>query len=138
VLVQTFSPEHPAIRFAAAHDYPAFAAWEMHQRREFGYPPVARMVRVVVRGESPSQATAVAVELAQRVRQHAAAAGIELRLTGPAPAPVEKLRGKFRFHFLIQFDHIVEIHPVLLSAIEQWKYEGEVQWTVDVDPLDMM
>ncbi len=138
VLVQTFCPEHPAIRFAAMHDFESFAAYELDQRREFAYPPTGRMVRVVVRGESPTLTTQVAQELARRVTERAVAQGIELRLTGPAPAPIEKLRGKTRFHFLLQFDDDVAVQPILRTAIDAWEYSGDVQWILDVDPLDMM
>ena len=50
VLVQTFSPDHPAIQAAVRHDYSAFADRELPLRRLLGYPPFAAMIRVVVRG----------------------------------------------------------------------------------------
>ena len=138
VLVQTFCPEHPAIRFATEHDYVAFAEFELRQRRDFFYPPISRLVRVVTRGDQKLRAHLVADELVARIRAQAETEQFALRLIGPAPAPIEKLRGKFRFHFLIQFDPELHPQPMLQRALEHFPFDGEVQWTIDVDPLDML
>jgi superfamily II DNA/RNA helicase len=56
VLVQTFSPEHPAIQAAIRHDYDTFAAQELPVRQQFQYPPAATMVRIIVRGPVETEA----------------------------------------------------------------------------------
>ena len=73
VLVQTFSPDHPAIQAAVRHDYAAFAGGELPIREQFDYPPFASMIRLVVRGPSDVTtrefAEAVAEQLARRWRR---------------------------------------------------------------------
>ena len=67
VLVQTFSPDHPAIRAAVRHDYAAFAAEELPLREMLHYPPFAAMIRLVIRGESEAAAKEFAARLGQSV-----------------------------------------------------------------------
>ena len=138
VLVQTFCPEHPAIVAATQHDYGKFAQFELLQRSEFGYPPLSRMARVVVRGADETPTELFAAALAERVQDAAERKNAEIVLLGPAAAPVEKLRGKFRFHFLIQSEFEVDIQAILNAATEGQKPPDGVQWIVDIDPLDML
>jgi len=137
VLVQTFSPEHPAIVAATRHDYRAFAEIELPIREQFGYPPAAAMIRGIVRGASEAATEGFADQLGQRLRQGLHQRGLEARLLGPATAPLSKLRGKFRFHFLLlgpQLDGLREV----VREVTRLKVPDEVQWVVDVDPLDML
>jgi primosomal protein N' (replication factor Y) len=138
VLVQTFSPEHPAISAAAHHDYARFAALELRHREEFQYPPIARMARIVARGSAEQATKLVSQRLAERIEEAARTMGIELTILGPAPAPVEKLRGKYRFHFLIQSKVNVALPDVIRAATADFDARDEVQWIVDMDPLDML
>jgi primosomal protein N' (replication factor Y) len=136
VLVQTFNPEHPAIVAALRHDYQAFAECELPHRREHGYPPFAGLVRLVARGPSESIAAGFADELARRVRD--ALADASTRVLGPAPAPIAKLRGHFRFHIQLHGPDSAELRRAVRSATAELKEPEDVQWFVDVDPLDML
>ena len=69
VVVQTFSPDHPAILAAQRHDYIMFANQELPVRREFGYPPYVAMVRIVVRGPRPSTSSNLREQIAELHRQ---------------------------------------------------------------------
>src|SRR6185436_13634464 len=71
VLVQTFTPEHPAIQAALQHDFAAFARHELPIREAHQYPPVAEMIRIVVRGKSQEQTRAFAQNLGERLREAA-------------------------------------------------------------------
>ena len=78
-----------------------FARQELPVRREFGYPPVAAMIRIVVRGPVESTVEQFAEHVAARLRAAAAATNLEPRVLGPVAAPLPKLRGNFRFHMLL-------------------------------------
>ena len=56
MLVQTFTPDHPAIALAGTHDYEAFVAAEMVHRRQHNYPPFQRLVRIIVRSNEQQEA----------------------------------------------------------------------------------
>jgi primosomal protein N' (replication factor Y) len=138
VLVQTLSPDAPAIAAALRHDYAAFAASELPQREEHGYPPFASMVRIVVRGAPESATAALADELGRRLREAAAGGSSDVRILGPAPAPMAKLRGSFRYQVQLQAADAERLREVVVRAGEGLKPPAGVSWTVDVDPLDML
>ncbi len=101
VLVQTLSPDHPAIRSASRHDFPGYAAHEMELRRQLQYPPFGAMIRIVVRGPREETTRGVAEDLVQRL-QKATIEGDGTRIVGPAVAAISKLRGSYRFQIQLQ------------------------------------
>jgi len=62
----------------------------------------------------------------------------QIRVLGPTAAPIAKLRGKFRFHMLIQGPRGGQLHTVVRAATADLKPPNDVQWIVDVDPQDML
>jgi len=138
VLLQTFSPDHPAIMAASQHHYTMFAAQELPVRREYGYPPFASMIRLVVRGTEESTTEAFADELTGRVRSEAESRQMGVRILGPAPAPIAKLRGKFRFHVLLLSPDAASLREAVGAATTGVPSPDNVQWIADVDPLDML
>src|SRR5699024_8327354 len=84
VHVQTFHPQHPAIRRAAAHDADGFAQAELEFRRAFFYPPFAELAAIVVSSADRDRADAAAGSIGAALRGNADA----LRISGPAPAPL--------------------------------------------------
>ncbi|HEX3659779.1 MAG TPA: primosomal protein N' [Pirellulales bacterium] len=138
VIVQTFNPDHPAVRAAVRHDYAAFAEHELPIRESLGYPPFGAMARLVVRGPVEAVANQFAEHLAERLRQALAASEVDARLLGPAPAPIAKLRGKYRFQLQLQSADAGRLHQALVEATTGLKPPDHVQWIVDIDPLEML
>jgi primosomal protein N' (replication factor Y) len=138
VIVQTFNPDHPAIRAAVRHDYRAFAQHELPTRQSLDYPPFGSMARLVVRGPLEAVASQFAEHLAERLQQAIKAAELDGRLLGPAPAPIAKLRGKYRFQLQLQSRDATRLHHVLVTATDNLKPPDHVQWIVDVDPQEML
>jgi primosomal protein N' (replication factor Y) len=135
VLVQTFSPDTPAILAAVRHDYNAFAREELPHRQAAGYPPFASMVRIVVRGGNELGTQTLADELGRRLRAKAAES---VRVLGPAPAPMTKLRGQFRYQLQLQSADGELLRRVVPAATIDLKPPDGTLWTADVDPWDMM
>lgn len=139
VLVQTFSPDHPAILAAIRHNYALFAESELATRQEMGYPPFSQMARLIVRGPKDEIAREFAAELGRRLRAAQAELGESTsRLLGPAPAPIAKLRGNFRYHVQLTAPTTAALHAIIAPAVEKLEPPEEVQWIVDVDPYEMM
>jgi primosomal protein N' (replication factor Y) len=138
VLIQTFDPDHPAIAAAVRHDFAAFAAQELPLREMLHYPPFGAMIRVVVRSPDEAAAAAFARRLAERVRAALERLGAVARVLGPAPAPFPRLRGKYRFHVQLQGPDGDQLRAAMRSAQEEVQPPAEVQWMIDVDPLDML
>jgi primosomal protein N' (replication factor Y) (superfamily II helicase) len=138
VLVQTFSPEHPAIQAAVRHDFLTFAAQELPTRSGLCYPPFAAMIRIVVRGPAAETTSAFAEEIGDKLRRYVAAAGLKCRVLGPAPAPISKLRGKYRFQLQLQSVDGAALRGVVQQATADLKPGDDMQWIVDVDPIEML
>ena len=138
VLVQTFNPDHPAVQAATRHDYAAFAAGELPTRQMLSYPPFSSMIRLVVRGPTEQTAGQFAAELAERLRAAAQCHEARARVLGPAPAPLAKLRGKYRFQIQIQGPDGRRLRAAVAAATADLKPPKGVLWIVDVDPLDML
>lgn len=141
VLVQTFSPDHPAIAAATQHDYAAFAAGELPLRQALGYPPFGSMVRIVVRGENGAAALACAEGIAQHVRASlggAAGTAAGVRVLGPAPAPFARLRGMYRFQIHLHGPEAHTLREAVANARRSVESPEGVQWIADIDPIDML
>jgi primosomal protein N' (replication factor Y) len=142
VLVQTFTPDHPAIALAAKHDFPSFARREQEFRHQHQYPPFQRLARLIVRSEKENSARAFADHLAgafqHALRQLERKAKQAVRLLGPAEAPVFRLNSYYRFHFQVQSASPAALHQVLREVLAVARAPHGVEFQVDVDPYNMM
>jgi primosomal protein N' (replication factor Y) len=138
VLVQTFSPDHPALLLAARHDYEGFARSELPMREALSYPPYASMIRLVVRGPKQHIASEFADHIGTLLRGALERLGAQARVLGPAPAPLAKLKDNYRFQLQLQGPDGDALRGAVREATQPLKPPEDVQWIVDVDPLDMM
>ncbi|MEN6459030.1 MAG: primosomal protein N' [Thermoguttaceae bacterium] len=137
VLVQTFSPDHPAIRAAVRHDYAAFAAGELPIREMLRYPPFADMIRLVIRGRSEPITASFANTIAERLSAALQQPGTDARVLGPAPCPFARLRGRYRFQIQVQGPDD-QLRSAVAAATAGLQPPDDVQWIVDVDPVEML
>lgn len=138
VLVQTLNPEHPAIEAAARHDYRRFAEHELSIRREAGYPPFGSLARVIVRGPDELPTRLAAEQMDEFLREAADEwEGGDVRILGPGPAPIPKLRGQYRFHLQLHAARAETLNGLLRTAVARFKPPGGIRSIVDIDPCDM-
>lgn len=133
VHVQTFHPQHPAIVRAASHDSEGFAREELAFRRAFFYPPFSELASVVVSSPDRDRAEGAASKIGETLRGN----GAPLRLSGPAPAPLERIQGRWRFQILLRALGRQAVLDALEAAIPERAPAG-TQIAVDVDPQDLM
>jgi primosomal protein N' (replication factor Y) len=133
VHIQTFHPAHPAIRFATAHDVDAFARSELEFRRAFFYPPYSELAAILVASGDRDRAAEAAEDLGRALGETRGA----LRLSGPAPAPLERLQSRWRFQLLLRASDRRSLLAALEAAVPERPPAG-VQISVDVDPQDLM
>jgi primosomal protein N' (replication factor Y) len=142
VLVQTFTPEHPAIAMAAAHDYAGFVAAELAHRKEHRYPPFHRLARLIVRSRDQDAAAGFAGQVSEAFGAVLARLSkdgpVDVRLLGPAEAPVFRLKGYYRFHFQIHSPSAGTLHQVLRAVLPALRPASGVEFTLDVDPFQML
>ena len=135
VLVQTFNPRTPAVACAVSHDYAAFAEIELERRRGLSYPPFSRMMAVRVEGsEGAARGTAEALAEAARPALRG-----EVAMLGPAPAAIERIRGRHRFHLLFRADgprSLFRVHKALKPLA--LRPQGGASVRFDMDPYSML
>jgi len=136
VLVQTYAPDEPAIAAAAHHDYLGFVAHELPERQRRGCPPFGRVARLIARGPDDDRLKNYMNELAETIR--ATAVGGPVRLLGPAPAPVMKIRNLFRHHLQLRCPSAGTIQEVLRAALPNAEPPHPIELTVDVDPVNLL
>ncbi len=137
VVVQTRHPDHHAIRAAAAHSVEAFAAAELPQRAapHPAYPPTVGLVRFVASAPQEARAAALAERVAQWVqRANAGKLGGALTILGPAPCPLARLEGRWRWHLLVK---AAEPRP-LGRVVRAWRAMGRRSVIVDRDPVSLL
>ena len=133
VVIQTYHPEHYAIQAALHHDDELFAREEMRYRRIFHYPPYTRMVQLLLRDTHRQRAESSIAEIAKALHRHPKSSGV--RISGPAPAPFERLRGKWRFQVLLRGASGSRLRDLLREALPT-SVSGEL--IVDVDPHELL
>ena len=142
VLIQTYAPGHYSIRAARDQDYERFMRRELTLRRELGYPPFTRLAMVRIEGEDSPVAARIAAEAATALKR-AAAASAEgaIRVLGPAPAPIERIRGRYRFQVMVKSAALQEMRAALgamRAALAPQAARAAVRLAIDIDPLSML
>lgn len=133
VLIQTIMPEQQVIRALAAHDRDAFLRAEMVERQRAQMPPYGRLAALVLSGPDENTLLLACRQLAQAVLKHD-----EIRVLGPAPAPLSFLRGRHRQRFLVKAAGSASRGLVLQAYMQEWlagvKLPSQIQVKVDIDP----
>jgi primosomal protein N' (replication factor Y) len=137
VVVQTSTPDHPALRAAATHDYEAFVRTELPTREALAYPPFGGIVRLVVRGVTEAATAAWTEHLTERLRQEATRLP-GTRVLGPAPAPIARLRDRFRYHVQVHGPADRRLRDLVRAATTDLATPDGIAWIVDVDPVEML
>ncbi len=133
VIVQTFNPRHYAITCAAAHDGAGFAEKELAFRREEGYPPYSRLVRILLAASKPALVDREAVRLGERLL--AEIPPMLAQVLGPAELP--RIRGRHRRHFLVKAQDLEAVRGALRRILPSLARNRALQVSVDVDPVDL-
>jgi primosomal protein N' (replication factor Y) len=135
VIVQTFSPFHPAIQAARRLDYDGFAAEELEFRRELGYPPYGRLVAITLRGAQEELVQMTGAQLAEKI---SALVDAEVRVGGPTPAPLAKARGEFRYHIILRAPTTRRATDPVKAVLREFKWPDAITWSIDVDALSLL
>jgi primosomal protein N' (replication factor Y) (superfamily II helicase) len=136
VLIQTAFPTHYAIQHAMHHDYEAFYEAEIEFRRTFHYPPLTAMIAIVFRGEALGDVERAALECGRRL-EAAARPLAGTRIQGPAPAPMARIKGVFRYQILIRSTQRTALRRAVESVMAGRRWKG-VDFIIDVDPINIL
>jgi primosomal protein N' (replication factor Y) len=136
VLIQTAFPTHYAIQHALRHDYEEFYKSEIEFRQTFHYPPATSMIAILFRGENVTFVERAAGEAGRKLEK-----AIEplpgTRMQGPAPAPLSRIKGVYRYQILLRSAQRTALRRAVEAVMIGRKWSG-VDWAIDVDPLNIL
>jgi len=130
VVIQTYTPENHAIQAVKGHDYEAMYQREVEFRRNLGYPPFGRLVRLTYAHTGAEYSQLQAAALVRKLTEERDQRGLpNLDILGPAPAFVPRVRGRWRWNVVLRgADPVALIRDMQLPR----------GWTVDVDPASLL
>jgi primosomal protein N' (replication factor Y) len=136
VILQTSNPEHYAVRLASKQDYAQFYEKEILFRKSMRYPPFSALANSLVRDEVQEEALRKSTELERLLRPEPK----EMRVMGPAPAPVPRLKNEFRYQLLLKSSDRKKLNETLhnirrFAAQQKW---GATALVIDVDPVSLL
>ena len=137
VIVQAFTPYHPAIQYARRHDFNGFYEQEMEFRQQLKYPPCSRIALLLLRGRNLEKvqfsADYVKRELTKKT-EHLPG----LTIKGPAAAPMAKTKTEYRFQILLFTSQMSRLSQLLAEFVSTVTLPDDVKLAIDVDPVNLM
>ena len=137
VIVQTYHPEHYAIQYASHHDYSAFVEKELRFRRLMHYPPYAALANILLESRRLEEAAGWASTLGRWCRETTLK---QVRVLGPASAPIAKIKRTYRFHLVMKGENRRALQTALRGLLAHAEQAGipRASLIVDVDPVSLM
>jgi primosomal protein N' (replication factor Y) len=141
VIIQTRVPEHHAVRCAVDHDYERFVTQELASRTDPPYPPTTRLVNVVFSGTDEEATAQLALDAAERIAgMLTRRPELEVALVGPARCPIERIKNRWRWHFMLKSRHAAHLTRVARYIAERLPVPsaGKLRVVVDRDPVSLL
>lgn len=137
VIVQAFTPFHPAIQYARRHDFLGFYEQEIEFREQLKYPPIARAAMLTLRGRNEDKAKFSAEHLKRLIEKEIP--GIpDLIIAGPAPSPLLRAETYYRYQIMLRTARMTKLTERLAPVLKSLTLPEDVRLTVDIDPVNLM
>jgi len=138
VLIQTYHPAHYALRHACAQDYHGFYNEETRHRRNHNYPPFVALASFMVHGKELPKVRSLAVDL--RKELDLANKQRLVRILGPAPAPIARLKGEHRFQLILKSRSRRVLRNLIDAALQRLSSRGSNLRSInlEIDPVSLM
>jgi len=133
VMLQTYLPDHPVLAALISGDRDGLIERETKARRDAGMPPFGRLAALIVSGLDPVKVRETAQTLARAAPQ-----GTALQVLGPAPAPLELLRGRHRWRLLLKADRTVNVPETVRRWLHGVPVPSQVRVRADIDPYSFL
>ena len=140
VIIQTYQPDHYSIITARDHDYTSLFDREMSIRAPLGFPPFSRIINLRLEGEDENKVRSAAMGLS-KTAMRLAGVNRQVSVLGPAPAPLSRLRGKYRWQLILKSANRKALHSICRRLTREPPPEihtKTVKLSVDVDPENML
>lgn len=134
-MLQTYQPEHPVIHAILEGDEVSYWNAESEGRRAAGVPPFGRLAAIIISGSDAAAAHELGLHLAQNdgpLRR------IGAQVFGPAPAPIARIRGRYRTRLLVKADKTSALQGALSEWVHKIKVKGDLRIAIDIDPYSFL
>ena len=140
VVIQTLNPAHYCFKAASSHSYDGFFAEEIELRRELSYPPFTRLCSLRLDGLSSERTTSAAFTLRASAEALLKKNQRDIRLLGPAPALIARLKGRHRWQMLVKGADFKELHAFVKRLRHDFhsRRQAGITLTVDMDPMTVV
>jgi len=141
VIIQTYNPEHYSIQSAQLHDYSQFYEQEIEFRESLLYPPFANAATILLQCINEDSLINAANAFATELKVHRKEKYTDVEIRGPVPAPLSKIKGKYRWHLLLRSKepaHIRELIKLSIKTAPTYVTKGNVELIVDIDPMSVL
>ncbi len=141
VILQTYNPEHESIVYSQMGSFEAFAEAELKSRKSLLYPPFGKLISLRIQGSQLKDVQKSTETLAARAQQlrDKFESYKSIELLGPAEAPLFKLRGLFRYHFLLKGPSSQALHQFVQQLLGDEKWVSQkTRILTDVDPISLL
>ena len=135
VYLQTRKPDNETIIHSMNLDFAAFSAYDLEFRELFRYPPFSRLIAVWFRGSDEEQLADYASNFTEQLRPYAHE---KIKLAGPGPAPIARIKGKFRYLLTIRGEGLKVMRQALKVLAFHRKHPGDIEVAIDVDPQSLI
>ena len=138
VIIQTLQAEHYSVALAKVHDYRTLYRQEVTLRRRLNFPPFGRLINLRLDGADEERVREMAICLGDIARK---LPGLQTTVLGPAPAPISRLKGRFRWQLLLKGERVESLHRLcrmLLTEFTRLPGSSTVKLSLDVDPENML
>ena len=136
VIVQAFTPFHPAIQYARRHDFASFYEQELEFREQLKYPPVTRAAMLTLKARNEDKARISAEYLKEQLTKSLAPIK-DLILAGPAPSPLLRAQTFYRYQIMLRTRNMTGLSQHLATSLPHLKLPDDVMLTVDIDPVNL-
>ncbi len=141
VIIQTYNPDHYSIQAAKEHDYHGFYNDEIALRASLLYPPFTHAASILLRGKDETTVVQMANLLSEHLETVKEANFPDVQIRGPAPAPLAKIKNKYRWHFLLRCPDVAELRALIKQALQAAPSSirgGTVDVLVNIDPMSVL
>lgn len=138
VIVQSLLPDQPAIKYALADDYKAFAAEELSHRKACGLPPLGRLAIIWLRDEKHDRLTAASKQMRERLDWAAAKTGVKVKIQGPMPAVISRIQRFHREQIIIQAPDPEPVRKLFALIRQCGPLKPAIKTAVDIDPVNLL
>ena len=137
VIIQTFNPQHFALKHVQNHDYKSFYAEEIDFRKDLKYPPFSRIINLRLSATNKETLLSQAIILKNTAQKLCVQYGNKIEIIGPAESPLAKIKNRWRWQMLLKSENTNALHKIVRGLL-QTPRNNSVKITVDVDPENFM